>query len=400
MLKNAKMMKDDLSLSTYSQYVEDFKFWMKAAGDTHKPPEKEVVKIFVNGLKPEIYRDEIYSRACENLRGVINEAREELATYREVLEITDRMKKSDVKKSPVSTATMEGKKSEKPGKSTTGASNGVSSKAASVAKSNDAKDVECYHCHKKGHYANKCPDLKAKDTKGVFKVRKMDTGDDKTSEPVIRHIRIRYSDLGNEDGFLRFWVLILNLGDPVPSPVNEGFLSKIFVDTGASCNTIDRSYYETLRRQEIRMEYIPGPVGGLEVSLVGNHSLHVQGDKVRMQMDVGTNMGRRGSVQEFLILDEDSENLVIGVHWHQSLFGGNSTQMVRMVNIDTFGVQMWNPLDTAQDEAPEDSLMDTSTLEVFPEPSGEAWENCYLNPDFPQLDRLRNIVRTHGKVLF
>jgi hypothetical protein len=40
MLKNAKMVKDDLSLSTYSQYVDDFKFWMKAARDTHKPPEK------------------------------------------------------------------------------------------------------------------------------------------------------------------------------------------------------------------------------------------------------------------------------------------------------------------------------------------------------------------------
>jgi hypothetical protein len=23
----------------------------------------------------------------------------------------------------------------------------------------DLSDVECYHCHKKGHYANKCPEL-------------------------------------------------------------------------------------------------------------------------------------------------------------------------------------------------------------------------------------------------
>jgi hypothetical protein len=34
---------------------------MKMTGDIHKPPEKEIVKIFVNGLKPEIYLDEIYS---------------------------------------------------------------------------------------------------------------------------------------------------------------------------------------------------------------------------------------------------------------------------------------------------------------------------------------------------
>jgi hypothetical protein len=60
--------------------------------------------------------------------------------------------------------------------------------------------------------------------------------DDVTSEPVIRYIRIRYIDLVNEDKFLRFWVLILNIDDPIPSPVNEGHLSKVFVDTGASCN--------------------------------------------------------------------------------------------------------------------------------------------------------------------
>jgi hypothetical protein len=60
MLKNAEMVMEDLSLSTYSQYVEDFKFWMKVAGDTHNIPDKEIIKIFVNGLKPEIYRDEMY----------------------------------------------------------------------------------------------------------------------------------------------------------------------------------------------------------------------------------------------------------------------------------------------------------------------------------------------------
>jgi hypothetical protein len=59
--------------------------------------------------------------------------------------------------------------------------------------------------------------------------------DDMTSEPVIRYIRIRYFDLGNEVRFLRFWELVFNMDDPIPSPVNEGHLSKICVDTG-SCN--------------------------------------------------------------------------------------------------------------------------------------------------------------------
>ena len=39
-------------------------------------------------------------------------------------------------------------------------------------------DVECYRCHKKGHYAYKCPESKPKDSKGNFKVRKVE-------EPVV-----------------------------------------------------------------------------------------------------------------------------------------------------------------------------------------------------------------------
>ena len=38
----------------------------------------------------------------------------------------------------------------------------------------DLKDVECFKCHKKGHYANKCPDAKSKDGKDFFKVRQLE----------------------------------------------------------------------------------------------------------------------------------------------------------------------------------------------------------------------------------
>ncbi len=73
MVKNAKMEKSDLSLNTYVQYVEDFKFWVLAAGNAHRLPEKEIVKMFVSGLKPEVFREEIYSRAFETLVDVMAE---------------------------------------------------------------------------------------------------------------------------------------------------------------------------------------------------------------------------------------------------------------------------------------------------------------------------------------
>ena len=97
MIKNAKMEKLDLTLSTYVQYAEDFKFWV-VAGRPHRIPDKEIAKCFVNGLKPELFREEMYSRSFENVDDVVREVREELPTYRDVLEISDRVKKSEPEK--------------------------------------------------------------------------------------------------------------------------------------------------------------------------------------------------------------------------------------------------------------------------------------------------------------
>ena len=79
-------------LSTYVQYVEDFKLWVNVAGRPHRIPKFS--HFFVNGLKPDILREEMYSRTFENLDDFIREAREELSTYRDSLEISDPVKKS------------------------------------------------------------------------------------------------------------------------------------------------------------------------------------------------------------------------------------------------------------------------------------------------------------------
>ena len=41
-LKNAKMEKSDVTLSTYVQYVEDYKFYVNVAGRPHRFLENEI----------------------------------------------------------------------------------------------------------------------------------------------------------------------------------------------------------------------------------------------------------------------------------------------------------------------------------------------------------------------
>ena len=82
-------------------------------------------------------------------------------------------------------------------------------KPGNLAKAVDMANVECYRCHKKGHYANKCPEAKEKDSKGAFKVRKIEepVTEKAVEEPKsIRQIRIRFFDLTMEenDPFIRY----------------------------------------------------------------------------------------------------------------------------------------------------------------------------------------------------
>jgi len=54
--------------------------------------------MFVSGLKPEIFREEIYSRAFETLVDVMAETRHELANYRDIMEISERINRSEPRK--------------------------------------------------------------------------------------------------------------------------------------------------------------------------------------------------------------------------------------------------------------------------------------------------------------
>ena len=38
-----------------------------------------------------------------------------------------------------------------------------------------------------------------------------------------------------------------------------------------------------------------------------------------MEVDVATNMGIKTSIQDFLVLENDAEALVMGVQWHTTL---------------------------------------------------------------------------------
>jgi hypothetical protein len=53
----------------------------------------------------------------------------------------------------------------------------------------------------------------------------------------------------------------------------------------------------------------------------GWRTLKVTGDKVKLLVQVGTSIGCITATHEFLISDDDTEDMVMGVAWHKSIVG-------------------------------------------------------------------------------
>jgi hypothetical protein len=142
-----------------------------------------------------------------------------------------------------------------------------------------------------------------------------DTTSDTKADTSLRQIRIRYSAMETveEDEFMRYQVMLLNRGDKIRSLNNPGHAARIFIDTGVNVNTISRKFRQYLLDHGLRNIFIPGPEGGLMVTLAGGHQMRVTGDMVCIMVEVSTTFELVVEEVEFLIIDDDTEDLVMGV---------------------------------------------------------------------------------------
>jgi len=75
-------------------------------------------------------------------------------------------------------------------------------------------------------------------------------------------------------------------------------------------------------------------------------------------------------------------------------------QITKIVDIQNFGVPEEVSIEFKQNIAPENEWLENSDLDAFPSQVSEPWELCTYNPKFPELERLKAIVKSHGSVWF
>ena len=134
-----------------------------------------------------------------------------------------------------------------------------------------------------------------------------------------------------------------DLAGPVRVAAHPGYLSHVFVDTDTNFNTISDELVASRLVEE--KKFIKGPETGVRINFVGDQNLMISGDKVKMEVDVATNMEIETSVQDFLIFENDGSLLAYIVGRG---FCGDS---VPIVNNDIFGTKLSNPLESTKNKA-------------------------------------------------
>jgi len=87
----------------------------------------------------------------------------------------------------------------------------------------------------------------------------------------------------------------------------------------------------------LECDFYPRPPGGININLIGGQRLKVSGDKANLMTKVKISLGSFFS-EEFLILDQDGEDLVMGVFWFNSVMAAKRSEITKIVDIRGF----WN----------------------------------------------------------
>ena len=187
-MEEVKMKANKWSIEEFMEYVEEFKVQRLLAGETVAPPEEEIVKIFVKGLRPDELQTEIRRRGLKTMEGVVNTTNDVILQFKAMYDLhvprkEERKEKADKPKRPES---------------------------AKVDKPEATATVTCYKCLQSGHYASSCTNPRHPDSKWKEKKREAKAVIKRDAEAVVRSVRMFSSDLPSQaDEFIRIETILL-----------------------------------------------------------------------------------------------------------------------------------------------------------------------------------------------
>ena len=401
--KTIKMKKDDLQLSTFLAYCEDWKFEMMCAGDLIQLPAKKMAQLFVDGLKPPQWAQTVRINLPETFQKAKALALESLDQVRLVQTQAHLFQLKPRAEGAPSKPDSNGKaKSERSSdqKSESKSGGGNSKRTPTTNGPNDYPHIKCNKCHQMGHYANKCPNPAANLSQSSAGAPGKPPGKPATqkkaaaveSVPATQK-KIEIWDTQGMDEAPPSADTLFRISAEIRHPdteASERITASVFCDSGSNIDTINARMIEQLNQSTNPVQVHAGKA--IALSLATNHqTTQLSGDWVEVAIILALGAYRLRTVRKLYVMSDTAEDIVFGLatlkELHLLAYMDKGTVEVLE---DSEEEQYLNRYEESNRLFPLCAKMETEQLLPVLD----------INPSFPKLDELKAILAKHGPQLF
>jgi hypothetical protein len=315
-LKVLKMKKDDLSASTYTQYVDEWKWELRCAGEEIVINDKKIASLFINGLKPESFSNGVRLIGATDFNDARKKSWNRLVEFRKSRDLLAAVSKTEDKLSIGGRKDYRNPRSEKESETNGGATRTEDYKKTFVK---DKSLIRCNKCLKLGHYARECPlvvlpPVKENSTSGggtkqTNKRLSMVQLDMKQSIANDNKNHREMTSGDTQDQLFRSNAQIIGKQADLDSIQLK---TKILFDSGANFDTISRRHLSELQEQGLMVDTIPGTP--FKVILAANQETMVAGTYVKLVISIQSVMSKLEVERKLLIIDDTTEDIGFGIN--------------------------------------------------------------------------------------